>query len=110
MLLVKRDSNSYSIVSARNQEIVDANVRVGSERIPEQIEHAMSSWFITVVSQLEAHRSGWDGVEFGYNFNVDEIIRWAESTANIMSTQKADFPARLQKTRRRRLHLDHSRG
>jgi len=34
-LLVKRDSNSHSIVSARNQEIVDANIRVGIERIPE---------------------------------------------------------------------------
>ena len=75
--------------------MVDTHRPIVLECIPQQIEHALPSWQVGVIPELEAEGFSGLTVKPDDDFNIYEIIGWAVAGSDIVYAKQGDLAARV---------------
>src|SRR5262245_52050248 len=81
---------------------------VSGEGIAQKLQHALTSGLVLVVAQLKTEPFARLTVEQDDRFNVQEVIRGAETGTQVVDPEKSDPPLRLQEVGRCYAPLDTS--
>lgn len=71
--------------------MVDTHRPIVLECIPQQIEHALPSWQVGVIPELEAEGFSGLTVKPDDDFNIYEIIGWAVAGSDIVYAKQGDL-------------------